>query len=53
MTIERVFNENSKIDIIDLINSFICENLDIYIEKYYNFDVENLATSNDKEEDVA
>lgn len=34
MTIERVFNENSNINLINIINSLIAENIDNCIEEY-------------------
>ncbi|MCB2298888.1 hypothetical protein [Clostridium tagluense] len=45
MTIERVFNENSNIRLIDIINSLIAENIDSYIEEYYNLKQVNFTTS--------
>lgn len=50
MTIERVFNNNSKISLIDIVNSIISENIDNYIENYYNFKQVNFTTSHEEEE---
>ncbi len=50
MTIERVFNENSNINLIDIINSLIAENIDNFIEDYYNSKQVNFTTSHNEEE---
>jgi hypothetical protein len=52
MTIERVFNENSNINLIDIINSLIAENIDNCIEEYYNSKQVNFATSYNEEGDI-
>ena len=52
MTIERIFNENSNINFIDIINSLIAENIDNYIEEHYNSKKVNFATSYNEEGDM-
>lgn len=50
MTIERVFNENSNINLIDIINSLIAENIDNCIEEYYNSKQVTFTTSHEGKE---
>lgn len=52
MKIERVFNNDSKIKFIDIINSLIDENIDKFIEEYYNSKQVNFTTSCSEEGDV-
>jgi len=52
MTIERVFNENSNVNLIDIINSLIAENIDNCIEEYYNSKQVNFTTSHNEKGDI-
>lgn len=45
MTIERVFNQNSKIKFENFMNEIISEQLDKAIQEYYNTDKVDFATS--------
>lgn len=45
MTIERVFNTDSNLKLIDIVNSLITENIDNYIDEYYNSKKVDFATS--------
>lgn len=53
--VERVFKENSKVNLEDLVNGLLKERVDKVLEAYYNTKQVDFATSpkNDNKGDVA